>query len=75
MKNFVANVNAVFGVIRYGNEHLQKSVSLNSLITRGPGPGPYIDNVLYEGPRAGALRFGANSVNCRHGNTFCSVHL
>ena len=27
---------------------------INSLTTRGPA-GPYIDHVLYEGPRAGAL--------------------
>ena len=38
----------------------------NSLTTRGPGPGPYIDHVLYEGPR----RFGEHLVNCHHGNIF-----
>ena len=54
--------------------HYAHTGRVNSLTTRGPGPGPYIDHVLYEGPRAGALRFGENSVNCRHGNTFCSVH-
>ena len=32
----------------------QKTI-INSLTTRGPGPGPYIDHVLYGGPRAGAL--------------------
>ena len=48
------------------------TLCINSLTTRGPGP--YIDHVLYEGPRAGALSFGENSVNCRHGNTFCFVH-
>ena len=46
----------------------------NSDNTRGPGLGPYIDHVLYEGHRAGAIPFRENSVNCRHGNTFCSVH-
>ena len=51
-------------------KHIQ---TLNSLATRGPGPGPYIDHVLYEGPRAGALRFEEYLI-CRHGNTFCSVH-
>ena len=35
---------------------------LNSLTTRGPRPGPYIDHILYEGPQAGALRFEENSV-------------
>ena len=51
-----------------------KSLTVNSLATRGPGPGPYIDHVLYEGPRAGALCFGENLLTCRHGNTFCSLH-
>ena len=49
-------------------------MTLNSLTTRGPGPEPYIDHVLYEGPRAGALRLGENLINCCRGHTFRFVH-
>ena len=54
--------------------NLQTSTTLmfNSLTTRGPGPGPYIDHVLYKGPRP---RLREHLVNCRHGNIFCPVHL
>ena len=43
----------------------------NSLTTRCPRPGPYIDHVLYGGPGPGPP-LGEHLVNCRHGNIFCS---
>ena len=61
-------------IITSANYRAHTDPLFNSLTTRGPGPGPYIDHVLHEGPRAGAFPLGQHLVNGRHENTFCSVN-
>ena len=41
--------------IQMAQREADKELALNSLTTKGPMLWPYIDHVLYEGPRAGVL--------------------